>query len=337
MARKTKSTDGTTGVKTLAGKAKAAFGKSTAKKPSKPGRPTSRKPAKAAAARKSSGSKTSKPVAPEGEAPVAAEAGAPSAPAAEALAAEAPAAEAPVAENALPVFYRSPQPVSKERHAAYVIRRDANYGFAAQTNSVPLNAAEFPLAARHFPILFTGGEQAMGIALLGLRDDQNLFVGADGAWETGVYVPAYIRRYPFIFMEAGDDGRYILCLDENAEIVAPEGEGHKLFENGEPSEVATRALEFCKAYQQQSDYTRQLGRQLVDYGLLTANRANVTLKSGESVAVGGFRMIDGKALDALDETAFLELRRSGALPLIYAQMFSTANWAALAARDAARL
>ncbi|HUT50009.1 MAG TPA: SapC family protein [Alphaproteobacteria bacterium] len=239
------------------------------------------------------------------------------------------------AEGALPLFYRAPHPVTKERHGEQAIRRDANFGFAAGANSVPLNAAEFPLAARHYPVLFTGGEPAIGIALLGLRDNQNLFVGADGAWETGAYVPAYVRRYPFIFMAGGEDGRYILCLDEDAEVLASDDDGHKLFIEGEPMEFTTRALDFCTAYQQQSDYTRKLGGLLAEHGLLIANRANVTLKSGESLALGGFRMIDGKALDALDDAAFLELRRAGALPLIYAQIFSTSNWAALVARDAA--
>jgi hypothetical protein len=247
--------------------------------------------------------------------------------------------DAAARETAFPVFYRAPHPLSNERHAAFAIRRDAHYGFAAGANSVPLNAAEFPLAARHYPILFSGSDPAVGIALLGLRDHQNLFVGADGAWEAGVYIPAYIRRYPFIFMAAGEDGRYILCLDEQAEVLADAKDGQNaqpLFADGKPSEVTTRALDFCKAYQQQSDYTRQLGTLLAKHGLLTANRANVALKSGESLALGGFRMIDAKALDALDDAAFLELRRAGALPVIYAQIFSTSNWTALAGRDSAR-
>jgi SapC len=245
--------------------------------------------------------------------------------------------EAPApAEAVLPVFYRVPRPLTKERHANFSIRRQASYGFAARTNSVPLNAAEFPLAARHYPVLFSSSDPAVGLALLGLRDHQNLFVGADGTWEEGAYIPAYIRRYPFIFMAAGEDGRYILCIDEQAELLTDADDGQKLFVDGEPGEVTTRALEFCRAYQQQSDYTRQLGALLVKHHLLTANRANVSLKSGESLALGGFRMIDAKALDALDDAAFLELRRAGALPLIYAQIFSTSNWAALALRDAAR-
>jgi len=324
---------------------KAASGKSTRKTPAA-GKPAARKPAtrksaskpRAMAARATGGPTASRPIPAKPAAT-----GVPDRSAATdtPAATEAPAAtQAPKppgsgAEAALPVFYSAPHPLSKERHGAYAIRREASYRFAARANSVPLNAAEFPLAARHYPIFFTGGEPAVGIALLGLRERRNLFIGAEGAWQGGAYVPAYIRRYPFIFMAAGEDGRYILCLDEAAEAVSPEGEGQALFENGEPSEVTTRALDFCKAYQQQAEYTRQFGALLARHGLLTANRANVTLKSGESLALGGFRMIDAKALDALDDAAFLELRRAGALPLIYAQIFSTSNWAALAARDAA--
>jgi hypothetical protein len=249
---------------------------------------------------------------------------------------DAPTAPGTGSDPSYPVFYRAPRPLTKEQHGSLAIRRDATYGFAARANSVPLNAAEFPLAARHYPILFTDGDPPVGLALLGLRDHQNLFIGADGVWETGTYIPAYIRRYPFIFMNAGEDGRYILCVDEQAEVLTDQADGQPLFADGEPSEITTRALEFCKAYQQQADYTRQLGGLLAKHGLLTGNRANVTLKSGESLALGGFRMVDAKTLDALDDAAFLELRRAGALPLIYAQILSTSNWAALVARDAAR-
>lgn len=309
MAQKTTTTAGRSH-RTAA--AKPAAAKPAPKKPSlkKPG-PRKR----AAASRRTSGPTASKP------------------PAAEIGAAAAAAAPE---DGALPLFYRAPHPVTNERYGNQAIRRDATFGFAAGANSVPLNAAEFPLAARHYPILFTSTEPAIGIALLGLRHNQNLFVGADGAWETGAYIPAYVRRYPFIFMAGGEDGRYILCLDENPELLTADDDGQKLFAEGEPTEVTTRALDFCKAYQQQSDYTRKLGGLLAKQGLLTANHANVTLKSGESLALGGFRMTDAKALDALDDAAFLELRRAGALPLIYAQIFSTSNWAALVARDAAR-
>lgn len=317
MARKT-----TTDSRKPRGKAVA---KPAARKPAaRPaGKPARKVPAKKKPAPKKPAVAAERTGAPTVSRPAAAPIGAPDA------------ASAP-REGAFPVFYRAPHPLSNERHGGFAIRRDAHYGFAARANSVPLNAAEFPLAARHYPILFSAGEPAVGLALLGLRDHQNLFVGADGAWEAGAYVPAYIRRYPFIFMSGGEDGRFILCLDEQAEVLSDTAHGQPLFADGKPSDVTTRALEFCKAYQQQSDYTRQLGGLLAKHGLLTANRANVSLKSGESLALGGFRMIDAKALDGLDDAAFLELRRAGALPLIYAQIFSTSNWAALAARDAAR-
>jgi len=305
-------------ITTTAGRSRRTAAAKPAAANSAPKKPPLKKPGprkRAAASRRTGGPTASKP------------------PAAEIGAAAATAAPA---DGTLPLFYRAPYPVTKERYGNQAIRRDATFGFAARANSVPLNAAEFPLAARHYPILFTSTEPAIGIALLGLRHNQNLFVSADGAWETGVYIPAYVRRYPFIFMAGGEDGRYILCLDENPELLTADADSQKLFAEGEPTEVTTRALDFCKAYQQQSDYTRKLGGLLAKHGLLTANHANVTLKSGESLSLGGFRMTDAKVLDALDDAAFLEFRRAGALPLIYAQIFSTSNWAALVARDAAR-
>ena len=42
------------------------------------------------------------------------------------------------------------------------------------------------------------------VAILGLRGAANQFVNSEGAWREGKYIPAYVRRYPFILMESPD-------------------------------------------------------------------------------------------------------------------------------------
>ena len=66
------------------------------------------------------------------------------------------------------------------------IKEGSNYGFSRSSNAVPLNAVEFGLAVRHYPIVFTSADPALPVVVLGLRSGQNMFVGDDGDWESSI-------------------------------------------------------------------------------------------------------------------------------------------------------
>ena len=141
---------------------------------------------------------------------------------------------------------------------------------------MPLVATELPTACRHFPIVFTDGDQPTPVAVLGVRGQENLFVDAQGQWRAGAYIPAYVRRYPFIFMENEDRSQFTLCVDEKAASVV-EGRDNPFFdEAGEPTDLARSALEFCRDYQNQHAYTMEFARALAEADLLVENRADIT-------------------------------------------------------------
>ena len=195
---------------------------------------------------------------------------------------------------------------------------------------------EFGLAVRHYPIVFTSADPALPVVVLGLRSGQNMFLGQDGSWEAGAYVPAYIRRYPFIFMSSPDGLQFTLCVDaESAQLEKKPGE-RSLFVDGEATDVTNRALEFCQAFQAQHEYTRQFAEAVSEHGLLSPRAAEVTLKSGEKLALGGFRIIDEGKFNALPSEVFLEWRQRGWLHLVYSHLMSLSNWAGLVDRTAAR-
>ena len=229
---------------------------------------------------------------------------------------------------ALPLFYRSPRPLDKTRHADKSIATKVDYSFAKATNSVPLNAVEFAFAMRRYPIVFTSATPVMPVAVLGLRSEQNLFLADDGAWAPGCYVPAYVRRYPFIFLESADKLTYTLCVDEASEMLV-DGDGQALFRDGEPSEFTESTLKFCSAFQGQAAATLEFASALKERGLLVENRADVSLKSGERLALSGFRMIDEAKFTGLADEVFLDWRQRGWLPLVYSQLLSMGNWQAL--------
>lgn len=229
----------------------------------------------------------------------------------------------------LPLFYRDPRPLSAERHAGKSLRRGTGYGFAHATNVMPLNMVEFGMAARCYPVVFTAGDPPAAVAVLGLRQDHNLFVGPSGEWRLNHYIPAYARRYPFVFLTGRDRERFMLCVDEGSDLVI-DGDANPFFKDGKPTEVTDSALRFCSAYQSHHDNTRAFAEALVEHDLLEAHRVDVKLAGGEPLSLAGFRVIAEPKFRELSDKVFLEFRRQGWLPAVYHHLQSNANWGSLA-------
>ncbi|MFN0042653.1 MAG: SapC family protein [Alphaproteobacteria bacterium] len=235
-----------------------------------------------------------------------------------------------------PILYGDPRPLTPARHGDRSLKRLTHFKFARQANSVPLNLNEVALASRHYPIVFTASEPASPAAVLGVRNGENLFVEAWGGWAEDHYVPAYVRRYPFIFIEEDSGARFTLAIDEASGFLIG-GASRPLFTNGEPTEVTRGAFSFCSAFQTERAVTLEFARALAAHDLLVPNRADLSLVSGETLAFGGFRVVDEARLNALADDVFLDWRRRGWLAPIHAHLISMTNWARLADRADSRL
>lgn len=235
-------------------------------------------------------------------------------------------------ETSLPLFYKNPRPLNTTTDANLSLALQPDFSFAADTNSVPLLASEFGVACRHYPIVFPQAGGAQPVALLGLRNNQNLFVDATGQWAARCPIPAYVRRYPFILMEDAEQSQFTLCIDETASTVRA-GTDNPFFENGQPTALSNKALDFCRAFQEGYTVTQEFAKALIEADLLVENRADIVLDSGEKLTMGGFRVIDEARFNALPDATFLEWRKRGWLPLIHCHLMSTGNWGGLIERE----
>jgi hypothetical protein len=235
----------------------------------------------------------------------------------------------------LPLFYKRPRPLQAARDADSSLATGQGYGFAAGANATPLAAGEMTQACRHYPILFVDGPTPHSVALLGLRSGENLFVDEDGAWESGVYIPLYVRRYPFIFLENADKSEFSLCIDEAAPGFGQGGAG-RLFDKGEPTALTRNALEFCRDFQGHLNFTAEFMKAVAAADLLIDNRADVTLNDGRRLSLAGFQIIDEARFNALPDDDFLRWRAKGWLHLVYCHFISTGNWGGLVDRAAKR-
>ena len=232
-----------------------------------------------------------------------------------------------------PLFYRNPEPLDKIRHKGLGVAEKGSFSFASHANAVILTAMEFALASRSYPIFFTTGDEPLPVALLGLRNQENLFV-RDGKWAESAYIPAYIRRYPFAFLESPNRKTLTLCIDVESDAVVRDSATKFFDQIGEPSEFTRKALEFCRSFQAQYSQTRELGALLKRHELLVSRQADITLPTGDKTAVRDFLMVDETRLNALGDGVFLEFRKAGLLPPIYFHLMSLANLRDLAERMA---
>ena len=234
------------------------------------------------------------------------------------------------------LFYDNPIALNSKTHLNLRIKpSEEGLRFSGKTNSVLLAGVEFPEACRHFPIVFarTAGKQVLPIALLGFRDQENLFVDAGGRWK-GEYVPAYIRRYPFVLAK-GDAGQDLtVCIDESYAGFGAD-EGQALFDaKGEPTDHLKAILAFLKDYQAQIERTEIFLQNLLEFDLLTDVSAKVDLPGGESYALTGLMMVDERKLQALPDDRILRLFRSGELAWVYSHLISIGNFGRLLGKSA---
>lgn len=234
----------------------------------------------------------------------------------------------------LPLYYEQPKVLQPVRHAHQSLAEDADYRFSANSNSVPLVMAEFTAACRHFPVVFTDEDVPQPVALLGLRQGQNLFVDEQGQWQAGSYVPAYVRRYPFIFLEDEARSQFTLCIDEAADALK-EGRNNPLFDaSGLPTPLTKSALAFCRDYQALHEPTQEFTRSLSAAGVLVDHRADIQMNGGQSLSLSGFKVIDEAKFNAIPDAKFRRWRANGWLAPIYAHFVSMGAWASLVDRMA---
>lgn len=232
----------------------------------------------------------------------------------------------PKSTTQLPLFYHNPTPLDAKKHAELSLKKDFGFTFTKGINAVPINMVEMPQICHFYPIAFSPDENATPVAILGLRDNENLFLDAENNWDANTYVPAYIRRYPFIFSEIPDSDQLTLCIDHTDEVVENGGE-RKLFDkDGAPSDLAKNALEFCKSYHAAAGQTLEFSKAIEQQGLLIEREAQINISGNRRINFSGFRIIDEKKLSELDDKVFIEWRSKGWLPFLYAHLFSGAQW-----------
>ncbi|MCH9048914.1 MAG: SapC family protein [Proteobacteria bacterium] len=234
-----------------------------------------------------------------------------------------------------PLFYKNIVPLNKEVHGDWSVEAVSNYKHTSDTNSLYIAAIEFVKAANEYPIVFgIGSDDAVfPVVLLGLRKNENLYVNKKGEWLAN-YVPAYVRRYPFI-LATGDEAsdNFTVCIDDDCPGFNKKGKGTKLFDkDGNESELLNNSVEFLKEYQNHIQLTTLFCNNIKELGLLEPMKADVKLADGEEITLGGFMGVNREKLKALDSEKLVNLIKTDQMELIYAHLISLGNINSLMAK-----
>jgi hypothetical protein len=223
------------------------------------------------------------------------------------------------------LFYDKVVPVSPQRHRDLSIER-VDFGFAAKVNSVPLMAVEVPFAAREYTIVFAGNEEAVAPAVvLGFGDSQNLYLDDNQAWKAD-YIPAFVRRYPFVFAQSQGSTQFTLCIDEDWSGCNRQGRGRRLFdEQGQQTPYLQNMLKFLSDYQAQFVRTQAFCKKLKELNLLEPMQAQIVMPGGQKRSLGGFLGASRARIKTLGAERLAELAKTDELELTYLQIASLNN------------
>jgi hypothetical protein len=243
-----------------------------------------------------------------------------------------PANDSSAAAQALPLFYRDPRPLDPAALATYGLKRGKGFAFSGMSHAVPVSLAEFALAQKHYPIVFAPGDPPMPLIALSLMRNENLFVDAQGNWLDDSYVPAYVRRYPFVLGEVPGEQRMFLCVDVASELVSDQAPEVPFFDGQKPTELVNQALELCRRFHEDLVLTKAYCQELNKLGILKETELTYTAPDGQQTAAGSFITIDPAEFEKLSDSVFMDLRHRGMLAPIYMQQASQSNWPRISMR-----
>ncbi|MBX7531751.1 SapC family protein [Qipengyuania sp. 1XM1-15A] len=237
----------------------------------------------------------------------------------------------------LPLFFNDLMPLNSKDHKNFRTRSVDSAPWLSKAHAIPLTVDEFVQSQRHFPIVFSSGDNPLPLALMGLNEGVNTFVDDAGKVTEAVYIPAYIRRYPFMLAKLQQDATDLsLMFDPTTDAVGEFDEGERLFDDeGNTTDATKRVLEFCQHFEQAAQRTQAFLTELKDNGLLMDGEVAIQREGEEQPFLyRGFKMVDQEKLRELSDEKVAEWHKNGILMLVHAHIYSLELMRTIFARQA---
>lgn len=224
-------------------------------------------------------------------------------------------------------MYKNLELLNKINHKTKSIKVVENFLFAKKQINVPITIAEFFEACKNYPIFFTKDKDNTWFAsvMLGYKENENIFVDEKGNWEKLHYIPAFVRRYPFVFVTQDNKDEVLLALDKEYLIDSKNNEQRKLFNEDKNSEFLNSVLNFLNKFNNDSKITTNFIKQLDEWELLEEKTATITISNKEQYNLKGLFIVNEEKLKHLSKKRKEELCSKDMIPLITAHLISLSN------------
>jgi len=233
-------------------------------------------------------------------------------------------------------LYSKPALLTKKDHADMGLSQpDRPFDFVKSIKGLPLVTSEVQTAQKHYPVIFSDFENPMLIAVVGIIDENNLFVSDNGEWDKNSYIPSYARCHPFA-LAARTEEDFAVVIDESSNSISETPE-IPFFDGDDLTDAVQARIDFCGHFNAEQKRTREFCQKVMDLGLLNGQRVTQKMPDGSEVKIADYVSVDPTKLNGLNKDTLQELHQNGSLAAIFAQLFSLENWNRLIVRRDAQL
>ncbi|WP_180898559.1 SapC family protein [Martelella soudanensis] len=240
-------------------------------------------------------------------------------------------------QTRLPLFYKKPQVLRFEDHKAMGLVGGQDFSFTAEATAIPLSVSEFMPSIRHYPIVFVGEKEPSPVAIVGLKQGRNLMLEENGGWAAQTYIPAYIRRYPFILVQSPDQDTRYLAYDGESDRVKPLSDAPDaapIFnDDGTASKAVEPMLHLCEAYHQHRAQDAAFLKAIAEADILVARHVDMDFPDKSRYRLDGFSIIDIERYRALPAKTLKLWTEKGWTDAIALHLASAQNWGLLMERN----
>jgi SapC protein len=226
-------------------------------------------------------------------------------------------------------LYKNVEPLNRQKHATYGVNTVSQpFNFLKEWHFVPAISAEFAFACGSYPIIFLG-DKKMPVLVMGLRQGSNLFVNEEGQFDTEHYIPAYVRRYPFVSAANPNDQPSTVCVDLDADFVVSENAERPFFDaNGEPTDYTQQAIDFVSAFENDARTTEAFVERMIALDLLEKKDVKVSNPQDPDnpVTVAEYFGVSSEKFDALPADKLKEMQTNGDLGAVVSHIISLQRW-----------
>ena len=222
-------------------------------------------------------------------------------------------------------MYKKIELITQDEHKNSGVASVDDFKHTKEFTTPIITMQEYYESCKHYPIIFSKNDEEgwFSIALLGLEKENN-FVNEEGAWRGGCYIPAYIRRYPFIYIRNNDE--LLLGFDSTHKIDKDKaGDRYFFDDNGEKTEFVDKVLNFMNQVQNDSNQTKKFIETLAELDILEESTIKGTNSEGKEININGFWIVKENKLNELTKEDKSMLCEKNYMQPITAHLISLSN------------